>query len=103
MANLGQSSPPDPSQPKASALSFRLKPPCLCARQACWTLASDSTEGIERVEVTRLQAGTEHESVVWRGAATLPSLETGRGLWITRAEWAQRGALAAREACAFSW
>ena len=70
---------------------------------ACWTLASDSTEGIERVEVTRLQAGTEHESVVWRGAATLPKLETGRGLWITRAEWAQRGALAAREACAFSW
>ena len=63
----------------------------------------DSTEGIERVEVLRLPEGTEPESVAWRGAATLPLLETGRALWITRDEWERSGALAAREACAFSW
>jgi len=69
----------------------------------CWSLASDSTEGIERVEVVRLPPGTDPESVSWRGAATLPLLESGRGLWILRHEWEQRGALAARELCAFSW
>ena len=37
------------------------------------------------------------------GAATLPQLESGRGLWILRTEWEARGALVAREACAFSW
>ena len=42
----------------------------------CWNLASDSTEGIERVEVVRLPKGVEPESVTWRGAATLPALET---------------------------
>ena len=68
-----------------------------------WKIAVDSTEGIERVEVKELPEGTEPESVCWRGAATLPSLETGKALWILRDEWARRGALAAREACAFSW
>ena len=70
---------------------------------SCWSLASDATEGIERVEVVRLPPGTEPESLAWRGAAILPLLETGRGLWILRDEWQQRGALAAREACAFPW
>ena len=55
-----------------------------------------STEGIERVEVVRLPEGTDPECVAWFGAATLPDLETGRALWVTRHEWAQRGALAAR-------
>lgn len=69
----------------------------------CWKIASDSTEGIERVEVVRLPEGTEPESIAWRGAATLPSLETARGLWILRKEWELQGALAARQACAFAW
>ena len=73
-------------------------------RVACgWSLASDSVEGIDRVEVMRLPAGTEPESVIWRGAATLPALETGKALWILRSEWEQKGALSARESCAFSW
>ena len=71
--------------------------------EKCWKLAPDSTEGIERVEVVRLPPGTDPESVVWRGAATLPALETGRGLWIVRDEWERGGALAARERCAFTW
>ena len=58
---------------------------------------------IDRVEVMRLPAGTEPESVIWRGAATLPALETGKALWILRSEWEQKGALSARESCAFSW
>ena len=69
----------------------------------CWRIAMDSTEGIERVEVLRLPEGTEPESVAWRGAATLPGLETGRALWILARDWERSGALAAREACAFSW
>ena len=69
----------------------------------CWTLAEDSTEGIERVEVVRLPLGTDPESVTWRGAAALPALPTARGLWIHRDEWAKWGTLAAREACAFPW
>lgn len=69
----------------------------------CWKIAEDSTEGIEKIEVTRFSEGTEPEALVWHGAATLPQLESGPALWILRDEWAQRGALAAREACAFSW
>ena len=68
-----------------------------------WKIAVDSTEGIERVEVRELPDGTEPESVSWRGAATLPHLESGKAMWILRDEWARRGALAARQACAFSW
>ena len=71
--------------------------------QCGWRIAMDSTEGIERVEVLRLPDGTEPESVAWRGAATLPELETGRALWILARDWERSGALAAREACAFSW
>jgi hypothetical protein len=69
----------------------------------CWRIAMEATEGIERVQVVRPPEGTEPESVTWRGAATLPQLESGRGLWILRTEWEARGALVAREACAFSW
>lgn len=73
-------------------------------RIACgWKLAEDSTEGIEKVEVVSFPAGTSTDEVVWRGAATLPKLESGRALWILQHEWLQRGPLAAREACAFSW
>jgi|LauGreDrversion4_1035100.scaffolds.fasta_scaffold21334_3 hypothetical protein len=73
-------------------------------RVACgWKLAEDSTEGIERIEVTKLPLGTDPESLAWHGAATLPELESGPALWILREEWMQRGALAAREVCAFSW
>ena len=68
-----------------------------------WKIAMDSTEGIEKVEVVRLPEGTEPESVAWRGGAALPALEAGRGMWMLRAEWEIRGALVAREACAFSW
>lgn len=70
---------------------------------ACWKLAEDSTEGIEKVEVVRPPFGIDPESVTWRGAAVLPSLPTARGLWILKDEWAKWGVLAAREACAFSW
>jgi len=69
----------------------------------CWGLASDSAEGIERVEVLRLPEGTDPENVIWRGAAMLPALESGRGLWIFQHDWEHRGTLAAREACAFAW
>ena len=37
------------------------------------------------------------------GRALLPSLESARELWITSKDWSLRGAMAAREACAFSW
>ena len=39
----------------------------------------------------------------WRGAASLPSLDSAGELWITRKDWVQRGVMAAREACAFTW
>ena len=69
----------------------------------CWKLAPDSTEGIERVEVARLPDNIDPETVSWRGGAVLPSLESARELWILQKDWALRGVMAAREACAFSW
>jgi len=69
----------------------------------CWKLAEDSAEGIERVEVVKLPAGTEPQALAWHGAALLPKLESGRTLWILNDEWLRRGALAAREVCAFPW
>ncbi|KAL1496778.1 hypothetical protein AB1Y20_014366 [Prymnesium parvum] len=69
----------------------------------CWRLAPDSTEGIERVEVVKLPANMSPEAVSWQGGALLPTLESARELWITQKEWSLRGAMAARESCAFSW
>ena len=68
-----------------------------------WAIAADAVEGIERVEVKRLPEGTDPESVSWRGAATLPVLESGRGLWIWREDWDKKGVLACREVCGFTW
>ena len=68
-----------------------------------WRLAPDSTEGIERVEVVRLPRGVSGEWLAWRGAASLPTLDSAAELWITRKDWVQRGVMAAREACAFTW
>jgi len=69
----------------------------------CWRLAPDSTEGIERVEVQRLPPGAEAETLVWRGGAALASLPSAKSMWILRLDWAQRGAMAARERCIFTW
>lgn len=71
--------------------------------EKCWKLAPDSTEGIERVEVMRLPRGVDAEWLAWRGAASLPGLESGVELWIHRKDWERSGVLAAREACAFTW
>ena len=68
-----------------------------------WRLAPDSTEGIERVEVVRLPRGVSGEWLAWRGAASLPYLDTAAELWITRKDWVQRGVMAAREVCPFTW
>ena len=71
--------------------------------EKCWKLAPDSTEGIERVEVVRLPRGVDAEWLAWRGAASLAGLEGAAELWITRRDWSERGVMAAREACAFTW
>ena len=70
---------------------------------SCWKLAPDSTEGIEKVEVMKLPGNMDPEGVSWQGGALLPTLDSSRELWITAKDWSLRGAMAAREACAFSW
>ena len=54
-------------------------------------------------QVQRLPPHVAPEGVSWRGGAVLPTLDSARELWVLQKDWALRGAMAARETCAFSW